>query len=162
MAPRSAIRHTREGVIARVEAEWEALSHLLRSAQPEDLGRPVFRRESPQMWTGKDVLAHLTEWQREARRVLRGEPRPPHLRKETLRAANARIYAEWRDRPLAVVLAEAERVHGSVMETIAALPDEFFSRRERSPQWPYDLVGHLAEHRRKHLEPVLGPPAKLS
>ncbi|MBO0687271.1 MAG: DinB family protein [Candidatus Dormibacteraeota bacterium] len=155
MAPRKAIRHTREGVIARVEAEWEALNALLRCAQPEDLARPVFQRESPQMWTAKDVLAHLTEWQREARRALTGEPRPPQFKKEALRDANARIYAEWRDRPLADVLAEAERVHGSVIETISALPDEFFSRRERSPQWPYDLVGHLAEHRRKHLEPAL-------
>jgi hypothetical protein len=142
-------------VIARVEAEWDALIALVLSAPAEDLARQVFQRESPEMWTAKDVLAHLTEWMREARRTLTRQPRPPDRRNETLRAANARIYAEWVARPLADVVAEAERVHDAVIETLRALPDEFFSQRARSPQWPYDLVGHLAEHRRKHLERVL-------
>jgi hypothetical protein len=155
MAAQNAVRHRREDVIARVEAEWDALIALVLSAPAEDLARQVFQRESPEMWTAKDVLAHLTEWMREARRTLTRQPRPPDRRNETLRAANARIYAEWVDRPLADVVAEAERVHDAVIETLRALPDEFFSQRARSPQWPYDLVGHLAEHRRKHLEPVL-------
>ena len=153
------VRHTREDVLARVEAEWDALQALVRAARPADLDQQVFQRESPEMWTAKDVVAHLTEWQREAHRALVKQPRPPDRKGETLRTANARIYAEWRDRPLADVLAEAERVHLAVVETLRTVPDEVFNQRMRSPQWPFDLVGHLAEHRRKHLEPVLSRPA---
>jgi hypothetical protein len=57
-------------------------------------------------------------------------------------------------------MAGAERVHRTVGEVLEALPDDFFTRRERSPQWPFDLVGHLEEHRRKHLEKVLAPPER--
>jgi hypothetical protein len=159
VAPRNAIRHTREDVIARVEAEWDALHALLGAAQPEDLDRRVFQRESPEMWTAKDVVAHLTDWQREAHRALTRQPRPLERKGETLRAANARIYAERRDRPHAGVLAEAERVHLTVIQTLLTLPDEVFSERQQSRQWPFGLVGHLSEHRRKHLEPVLRRPA---
>lgn len=146
-------------MIARVEAEWDALQALLRAAQPGDLDRRVFRRESPEMWTAKDVVAHLTEWQREAHRALTRQPRPLERKGETLRAANARIYTEWRDRPLADVLDEAERVHRTVVQTLRTVPEEVFSGRQRSPHWPFDLVGHLSEHRRKHLEPALRRPA---
>lgn len=157
VAPRNAIRHRRDGVIARVQAEWDALSVLVRSSRPEDLEAIVFQRESPQMWTAKDVVAHVTEWKREGNRALTKRPRPPYQKNETLRATNARIHAEWRDRPIADVLAEAECVHQAVIEALRALPEDFFSERERSPLWPYDLAGHVAEHGRKHLERVLRP-----
>lgn len=48
-------------------------------------------------------------------------------------------------------------VHRAVIEALRALPEDFFSERERSRPWPYDLVGHVAEHRRKRLERVLRP-----
>ena len=41
-----------------------------------------------------------------------------------------------------------------LVQAIRNAPDEWFSRRDRSEQWPFDAVGHSTEHRMKDLERV--------
>ena len=44
-----------------------------------------------------------------------------------------------------------------VLQTLAANPPEWFSRRQRSPQWPLDFDAHSADHRRDDIEAALAP-----
>jgi hypothetical protein len=45
-----------------------------------------------------------------------------------------------------------------MLKALRAAPPEYFAK-QRSVQWPFDAVGHVMEHRRKHLEPLLAAKA---
>jgi hypothetical protein len=45
-----------------------------------------------------------------------------------------------------------------MLKALRAAPAEYF-RKTRQSQWPFDAVGHVAEHRRKHLEPLIAAKA---
>ena len=46
------------------------------------------------------------------------------------------------------------RVVRAMLLALRAAPAGYFAK-QRSAQWPFDAVGHVDEHRRKHLEPLL-------
>jgi hypothetical protein len=66
------------------------------------------------------------------------------------------MWEQWRDRPPADVLAWHRDVHTAIMQTLAETPEEWFSRREHSKDWPADFDGHSAAHRQKDMEAALG------
>ncbi len=41
-----------------------------------------------------------------------------------------------------------------MLNALRAAPAAYFAK-PLAAQWPFDAVGHVAEHRRKHLEPLL-------
>ena len=105
-------------------------------------------------WTAKDALAHIVEWKRQALRALRKEPSDPELRGLAIDRKNRALYERWHDRPARDVVAYHRAVHRDVVTAMRALPGAYFAKR-RSPIWPNDLVGHVAWHRRRHLDSVL-------
>jgi hypothetical protein len=68
---------------------------------------------------------------------------------------NQLVYDRWRKRPAGEVVRWHRRVHESVLETLAATPNGWFGRRERSPHWPADLDGHSAYHRIRDIDAAL-------
>ena len=152
-APRT--RHSRDSVAKRTQREFEALDALIARLKPADWARPVPRPETRDPWTVKDSIAHIVHWKEHTARVLRRERRPPELRGLEVGAINAIVYARWRGRSTADVVAWHRAVHEDVMRTIAAVPEERFSGRERSPFWPGDFDGHSVEHRVKDIEAAL-------
>ncbi len=151
------MKHTRGTVIARVTAEHQALDQIIRKLTPADFRRPAMREEAPIRFTVKDVLAHINAWKWNEERVLTKTkgPRRPYDPPKTgaLKDTNAGIYRRSHRTSAAAIVAEHRAAQRAVLKALRAVPDEYFDR-ERSAQWPFDLVGHVAEHRRKHLEPL--------
>ena len=157
------MKHTRASVIARTTAEHQALDRIVRKLTPADFRKPAMREEAPIRFTVKDVLAHISAWRWNEERVLtkRKGPRRPYDPPKTgaIKDTNAGIYRRSHRTSAATIVAEHRAAQRAVLKALRALPDGYFDR-ERSAQWPFDLVGHVAEHRRKHLEPLIAATAR--
>jgi len=157
------VKHTRASVIKRVEAEYRSLDKVVRKLTPADLRKPAMREEAPIRFTAKDVLAHITAWKAwQARAMVKDKsPRRPFEPPKTsnINATNAGIYRRSHRTPATTIVAEHRAAHRAMLKALRAAPAEYFAKR-RSEQWPFDGVGHVAEHRRKHLEPLLAATAR--
>ena len=150
------VMHNKRETIARVEKEYRALDAVVRRLGTRGLNEDVpgfgararIRRER---WTRKDALAHIVEWRRQALRALRKESSDPDLVGLPIERKNRRLYDRWHSRSAREVVAYHRKIHRETMTAMRRLPDEYF-RRRLSPIWPNDLIGHSAEHRRRHLE----------
>ena len=147
--------HTRKEVIQRVNREFRRLDKLVAGLSPKDWARPVPRPEVKEPWTVKDALAHITHWKANTARSIRKERRPPEERGLNVNEGNTLIYQRWRDRKPQEVLEWHRQVQADLLAALKAAPEEWFSARERAPQWPFDVDGHSAEHRIKDIERTL-------
>ena len=149
------MRHTREEVIERTIREFELLDELVGSLAEEDWKKPLLRSETKDPWTVKDGLAHITHWKADVIRSIRGQHVPAEERGLNYYDGNHLIYIRWRDRSPQEVLAWHRQVQEELVTALRTAPEEFFSKRERRKEWPYDLDGHSAYHRVKDIEKVL-------
>jgi hypothetical protein len=108
----------------------------------------------------KDALAHIIYWKEHTARVIRGERRLPEMRGLDVDQINRLIYRRWRRRPPREVISWHRRAHADVLRTLEKTPNEWFGRRQRSPEWPLDLDGHSAAHRGKDMAAALDAPAE--
>jgi hypothetical protein len=160
------VEHTRASVIKRVEAEYRSLDAVVRRLTPADLRKPAMREEAPIRFTAKDVLAHVNAWKFRQARVTANDKspekpyEPPRLR--AIKDINAGIYKRSHRTPAKTIVAEHRAAHRAMLKALRAAQPAYFAKRW-SANWPFDAVGHVAEHRRKHLEPLLlGRAAKAS
>ena len=151
------MRHTREDVIERSQREFRRLNQVVERLGAADWPRRVPRPETKDPWTIKDALAHVIYWKEHSARALRGEKRPPEMRGLEVNQINAVIYQRWRNRPPADVVDWHQQVQRDVVRTLRDRPNDWFGRKERSPDWPGDLVGHSAWHRTRDIEAALRP-----
>jgi hypothetical protein len=149
------MRHTREDVIERSQREFKRLNLVVKRLGPTDWRRRVPRPKAKDPWTVKDALAHIVYWKEHSARVFRGEKRPPEMRGLEVNQINALIYRRWRNRRPADVVRWQQQVQADVIRTLRDRPDDWFGRRERSPDWPGDFVGHSAWHRVRDIEAAL-------
>ena len=149
------MKHTRDEIIQRTIREFERLDTLVADLTAEQWALPLPRPESKDPWTVKDVLAHITHWKADSMRKIKGLPQPVEERALGITDGNRLIYLRWRDRSPQEVLAWHRQVQKDVLEALRAAPDAWFSGRERRADWPYDLDGHLADHRVKDIERAL-------
>jgi hypothetical protein len=153
--PQLQMRHSREDIVERALREFEQLDALVGHLRLADWQLPVPRPETRAPWTVKDALAHIVYWKAHTSRVFRGERRPPEARGLDIEQLNQLIYEQWRDRTPRDVLDWHRQVHAEVTRTLAALPADWFGRREHAPSWPADFDGHSARHRVKDIEAAL-------
>jgi hypothetical protein len=146
------LHHTREEVIERTIREFELLDRLVSGLAKDDWERLVPRPETKDPWTVKDVLAHITHWKASVAHSARGEHIPAEERGLGVTEGNRLIYMRWRDRAPEEVLAWHRQVQREVLAALKAAPEEWFSGKERRPEWPGDLDGHSAYHRVKDIE----------
>jgi hypothetical protein len=100
----------------------------------------------------KDALVHVVWWKEHTTRVIRRQRRPPEFRGLDVTGVNRLVYERWRDRSPAEVVEWHRRVHEDALRALAEAPEEWFGRRERSPEWPGDFDGHSAAHRVRDIE----------
>jgi hypothetical protein len=150
--PGERVRHTRSGVVQRTQHEFEQLDALVNRLDAADWARPLRRSETKDPWTVKDALAHIVYWKWNTMRAMRREPMPSEIKGLSISQQNHVVYERWRDRSPDDVAAWHRAVQAEVMNTLEALPEEYFTRRERAPYWPGDFDGHSAEHRVKDIE----------
>lgn len=152
------MKHTRASVIKRVEAEYRALDRAVRKLTLAGLRKPAMREEAPIRFTAKDVLAHINAWKfRQARVTSKDKSpdrpfEPPRLR--NIKDINAGIYKRSHRTPAKTIVAEHRAAHRAMLKALRTAPPAYFAKRW-SANWPFDAVGHVAEHRRKHLDPLL-------
>ena len=117
--------------------QWEA---LLAQIDLTDMDQPGVNAD----WSMKDMVAHLTGWNRwlviRMRAAQRGEPEPAppwpvHLRSE--HDINAWIYESNRARTVRQVLDESQKVFQELLAVIADLPDGF----QIDPDWRIVQLG---------------------
>jgi hypothetical protein len=154
------MRHTRQELIERVIQEFDLLDHLVSNLTAEDWDRSLERPESKDPWTVKDVLAHITHWKADAVRKIRGLPVPEEEKGLNVTDGNHLIYLRWRERSPGEVLAWHQQVQLDALEALQEAPEEWFSARERRPEWPSDLDGHSSYHRVKDIEQALKIPGQ--
>lgn len=150
------VMHNKRETMARVEKEYRALDRVVRRLGTRGLGADVpgfgaRARIKRERWTRKDALAHIVEWRRNQLRALRKEPSDPEFKGLKIDQANRKLYRRWHSKPARAVVAYHRQVHRETMAAMRALPPAYFAKRF-SPLWPNDLIGHSAEHRRRHLE----------
>jgi hypothetical protein len=155
------VKHTRASVIKRADTEYRALDKIVRQLEAADFRKPAMREEAPIRFTAKDVLAHITAWKANQSRAMVKDksPRrpfePPRSGKPSnINTTNAGIYRRSHRTPLTTIVAEHRAAQRLMLKALRGAPADYFAKR-RSEQWPFDGVGHVAEHRRKHLEPLL-------
>ncbi|OGO34443.1 MAG: hypothetical protein A2W35_03495 [Chloroflexi bacterium RBG_16_57_11] len=149
------MRHTQDEVIERAIQEYELLDNLVAGLSNEDWEKPLRRPETKDPWTVKDALAHITHWKAGVARKARGERPPAEERGLNESEGNHLVYVRWRDRSPGEVLTWHRQVQKDVLAALRDAPDEWFSDKERGPDWPYDLDGHSAYHRVKDIERAL-------
>ena len=102
---------------------WEA---LLDQIGPARLEQPDVNGD----WSMKDIIAHLTGWNRRLvahMRAARGKPEPPppwpaHLKSDD--EINAWIYSSKRGRSAPQIRDEMHQVHQQILAVIEDLPDD--------------------------------------
>ena len=149
------MRHNREEVIQRTIREFELLDQLVANLTHAEWDLLLPRSESKDPWTVKDALAHITHWKADVARTARKLPRPIEERGLNINQGNHLVYSRWHDRSPQEVLAWHRQVHADVLAALRAAPEEWFSGRERRPEWPNDLDGHSRYHREKDIEGTL-------
>lgn len=147
--------HTRAEVIRRATREFKQLDRLVARLTAAEWKRPVPRPETKDPWTVKDALAHITYWKAGVALSARGQHRPVEERKLNITDLNHLVYTRSRRRSPREVLAWHRRVQADLLEALRAAPNEWYSRRDRSGDWPFDLDGHSAKHRVKDIEQAL-------
>ena len=118
---------SKDAMLAAIEEEHAAWRALVAEVGPERYERPGIT----ELWTFKDLVAHLTGWRMRTVERLEaaalGEPEPPPPWPEELTTddeINAWIYEQARDEPAASVLARADTSFTRLRDAVAALPIE--------------------------------------
>jgi len=149
------MRHNRKEVIERTIREFKLLDRLVANLTNQDWKRLLPRPETKAPWTVKDALAHITHFKANVVRSIKGQRRPPEERRLNETEENHLIYLRWRNRSPREVLAWHRQVQKEVLAALKAAPDEWFTGKDRRPEWPYDLDGHSSDHRVKDIEQAL-------
>ncbi len=131
---------------------------LLSAADRERMTEPM----PPNGWSVKDLLAHLSAWDRHLLAWLEADARggspylpPPNMSEAEVDRFNARVYAAHRDQPLESVLSEFAASFRALVARAEALPEQDLLDPGRyawtggRPLWYYfaaDTYRHYAEH----------------
>jgi uncharacterized protein (TIGR03083 family) len=150
---------TRSRLLEQMRAGRAAFESLLAGASDDVL----LRRPSAGDWSVKDVLAHVSCWDRHILAWLHSSesgrrpdlPRPAGLSDAEVDEFNAANLAAFRDRPLADVLAEFRASFADLLASAESLPEDalltpgHFDWTGERPLWFYFAANsfwHYAEH----------------
>jgi hypothetical protein len=127
-------------LILEEDARWAELCVALDGVPHERLLEPGVN----EVWTGKDLLAHLGCWMAEAANVLEqirfGTYEPREI---DLDVMNAGFYEATRDQPLRDIWAEMEAARTRMFQELDALPE----LTHRAEEWFVESgPAHIAEH----------------
>ncbi|HWQ45381.1 MAG TPA: ClbS/DfsB family four-helix bundle protein [Longilinea sp.] len=148
---------TSKEFIHETESEWDELVKALKAIPQEKMIVPLKAGE----WSVKDILAHLTWYEREmigvvGQRALVGSD----LWNRPLDERNRAVYDQLKDLPLAQVLADFTAVHEKLMGLLKGLSDAELNKpplfKDMPMEWiPGDLIGsNTYEHYREHLKAI--------
>ena len=156
--------NSKNEMLAAIDQEHAAWRQLVAEVGPERYEKPGIT----ELWTFKDLVAHLTGWRMRTIERLEaaalGEPDPPppwpvELTKDD--EINAWIYEQSRDEPAESVLARADASYPRLRDAVAALPMEaltdpnFFPWTEGQAFGPSLIDRTAFDHLHDEHEPAL-------
>jgi hypothetical protein len=145
---------TSDALVRMLEDEWADWERLIgRASAAGRLTEPG----ACGGWSFKDVIAHLTAYQRFGAELLGGRVRPVCVPDEIgfdTQRRNEWFHEQDRGRPLDDVLADARQVHAEIVRRVQAMsPDELRAHPVAWQAWPaWRWVIHLThEHYPEHV-----------
>ncbi len=132
---------------ARLEAAVARIDEAQLTAAALDAG-----------WSVKDVLAHISLWERLCTRWLRAVARgdtPERAEVQDVDTTNARAYEAAKDAPLADVRERSRASYAALLDAIERLTDADLEDEQRFgwPTWKM-IESNSAEHYREHAEQI--------
>ena len=120
--------------VQEAREEWQSLI--------EEVDKPrMIEPGLPGGWSVKDVIAHITWYEREMIGMLKAMAlEGSDLWQLPQDKRNVPIYDENRDRPLEEVLSEAEQVYDLLFEAIASISEDELSDSSHFRDMPSDLL----------------------
>jgi hypothetical protein len=148
---------TKAELIAITEESYRNLQHEVAGLTDDEMRTP----HAPDGWSVKDVLAHISGWERMFTgwmdALLRGEKpdRPDSIDEAWLDATNARLYEESRHRSPEEVRIEGAEWHAAIIALIERMSEADLFDPQRFPYTGGDPVapwvrGNADEHYDEH------------
>ena len=148
-----------DGLVRKLREEGEALQARLAALLPEAWERPVY--SEGQVWTARDVLAHLVSAERGHQRLIAnvaggGPGSPPDLNVDAYNRTHVAALAE---RSPADLLADLRSVRADSVTLVSGLTDDDLARRgnhpARGPETALaDFIRIIFMHGKMHLRDV--------
>ena len=141
----------KDALLIQAAHESQALHEALEGLNEDEMSEPWLGT-----WSAKNIVAHLSGWQREMapalERIARGEkPFAAAVSYDDVDGWNARFVAARRETPAADLLLELDETHQHLMNAASAVPDERFQPGRTA----WKLVDQTsAEHYREHAEQI--------
>jgi uncharacterized protein (TIGR03083 family) len=133
-------------LLERIRQTHRPLEVLVAPLTEAQLTQPGVNGE----WTIKDVLAHITWWERHMLRRLRTGQSDVYREGEDPRTstdqANAQVFAANRDRPLAAVLADFDATYREVLSALEHRPEDELAREDTFMAIGSDTFTHYPDH----------------
>jgi hypothetical protein len=139
---------TKEKYLSFIAQSWSDLIESYSGLPAPEMLKPGVT----EIWSVKDVIAHVTSWEEESLRhlpiILEGR-KPP--RYSTLYggidAFNARVWEQRRGLELPEVLRRRDEVHQKLLDFLAGIPEEQFTRETRfRRRLKWDTYEHYPLH----------------
>ena len=134
-------------LLRQLDAAWTALTDAYAGLPERLLVQPGVVDD----WSVKDIVAHVTTWEREALRhlplIVAGGTPPRYAAQGGIDAFNARATEAGRRLSLAEVLRRRDETHARLVELIRRQPEGTFGGRTRARRrLRLDTYGHYPEH----------------
>ena len=141
----------KDALLTQAALELQALHETLEGLNEDEMSDPWLGT-----WSAKDIVAHLSGWQREMapalERIARGQkPFADGVSYDDVDGWNARFVTSRQGISAADLLLELDETHQHLMNVASAVPDDRFQRGRTA----WKLVDQTsAEHYREHAEQI--------
>ncbi len=137
----------KQQLLKRLDKAWAGLKESYAELSDSRLTEPGVTGE----WSVKDILAHVTTWEREALKylplIIAGGRPPRYVTYGGIDAFNAKMMEEKRGLSLSEVLRQLEETHGYLIDFVQRTPDAQFTRDTRfRRRLRLDTYSHYPEH----------------
>ena len=139
---------TRERLMVTIGRSWDDLLASVEGLTDEEL----LTTGVVERWSVKDILAHVTTWERESLEhlpsIARGDAQQRYSTVYgSLDAFNALKFEENQNRPLPEVRTRLHDTHQQLLAYLDSVPDELLSSKERfRTRLRWDTYSHYAIH----------------
>ncbi len=137
----------KDDLLIRAEQEYKAFREALQGLGDAQLNEVWYGS-----WSIKDIVAHLTGWQRELlpalERIAQGErPIPKGMSYDNFDEWNEKFASAMRSKPVTELLADLDQTHASFLRAAGLIPESRFQPTRTA----YKLVDlNSAHHYREH------------
>jgi hypothetical protein len=150
-------KRSKAELLEEIQMEWELLEALLMELDEEQM----LDTRAQDGWSVKDILAHITFWERLAldRMYAARDGKPIQIElvgSWDVDGLNTQTYNENKERPLDEVLADTQNIHSELMNVLEGSEAAFiegplpFDWAEGTPVWRFvgeNTSWHYKEHR---------------